>query len=56
MLSANFNRRRRLSLSGAVVGAARNSPHEGVIALSRSFGEGLLARMTKDEARDAHCV
>jgi TolB-like protein/Tfp pilus assembly protein PilF len=24
---------------------------EGVIALSRSFGEGLLARMTKDEAR-----
>ena len=25
--------------------------NEGVIALSRSFGEGLLARMTKDEAR-----
>jgi hypothetical protein len=24
---------------------------EGVISLSRSFGEGLLARMTKDEAR-----
>src|SRR5204863_7887795 len=24
---------------------------EGVIRLSRSFGEGLLARMTKDEAR-----
>src|SRR5204862_7997958 len=24
---------------------------EGVINLSRSFGEGLLARMTKDEAR-----
>jgi hypothetical protein len=25
--------------------------NEGVISLSRSFGEGLLARMTKDEAR-----
>ena len=25
--------------------------NEGVINLSRSFGEGLLARMTKDEAR-----
>src|SRR5205814_6447289 len=25
--------------------------NEGVIILSRSFGEGLLARMTKDEAR-----
>jgi tetratricopeptide (TPR) repeat protein len=25
--------------------------NEGVITLSRSFGEGLLARMTKDEAR-----
>src|SRR5439155_26362448 len=25
--------------------------NEGVIALSRSFGEGLLARMVKDEAR-----
>jgi hypothetical protein len=24
---------------------------EGAINLSRSFGEGLLARMTKDEAR-----
>jgi TolB-like protein/Tfp pilus assembly protein PilF len=27
------------------------SLNEGVISLSRSFGEGLLARMTKDEAR-----
>ena len=25
--------------------------NEGVILLSRSFGEGLLAHMTKDEAR-----
>src|SRR5205814_10665027 len=33
--------------------ALGNNPcwNEGVISLSRSFGEGLLARMTKDEAR-----
>ncbi|MFL6596783.1 MAG: tetratricopeptide repeat protein, partial [Chthoniobacterales bacterium] len=35
----------------ALVALGDNDLGEGVITLSRSFGEGLLARMTKDEAR-----
>jgi TolB-like protein/Tfp pilus assembly protein PilF len=35
----------------ALVALGDNSWGEGVINLSHSFGEGLLARMTKDEAR-----
>src|SRR5207248_1754088 len=35
----------------ALVALGDNRWGEGVITLSRSFGEGLLARMTKDEAR-----
>jgi TolB-like protein/class 3 adenylate cyclase/Tfp pilus assembly protein PilF len=44
------------SAERALVALGDNSPwNEGVIQLSRSFGEGLLARMTKDEAR-AHAA
>jgi TolB-like protein/Tfp pilus assembly protein PilF len=35
----------------ALVALGDNTLGDGVIILSRSFGEGLLARMTKDEAR-----